>query len=159
MSADALIAQTLAFAFALAAIAAALTALSVRSLFAMCMGLAGAGACAAIALLALGAGEGALAMALFGAALAPVLMLAGVLLSARTAKALKHGPIWFSAVAASAAGAAIVWAAPELAVAPAPPALSGAAAPWLAALVFVAVLGVVALLGFGERGPFSGGEP
>ncbi|HRP10715.1 MAG TPA: hypothetical protein PLK37_06755 [Terricaulis sp.] len=157
--AETLITHALALLLALAAIGAALIALSVRALFATCMALAAVSACAAVALMALGAGEGALALALFGAGLAPVLMLAGVLLSARAAKAMKHGPIWFSAVAAGAVGAAIVWAAPELARAPAAPALSGAAAPWLALLLFVAALGVVALLGFGERGPFGGGEP
>ncbi len=159
MNAEALFAQALALVFTLAAIAAALTALSVRALFATAMGLAGACACAAVALTALGAGEAALALALFGAALAPVLMLGGVLLSARAAKALNHGPIWFTAIAAAATAVAVAWGAPELAAAPPSRGLDGAAAPWLAALVFVAALGVVALLGFGERGPFSGGEP
>lgn len=159
MNLEALIAEILALVFALAAIAAAFAALSVRALFATAMGVAGACACAAVALLALGAGEGALALALFGAALAPVLMLGGVLLSARASKALKHGPIWFTAIAAAVTAAVVVWGAPELAAAPAPHMLDGAAGPWLAALVFVSALGVIALLGFGERGPFSGGEP
>jgi len=157
--AEALITYALALVFALAAIGAALTALSVRALFATCMALAGVSACAAAALVALGAGEGALAVALFGVGLAPVLMMAGVLLSARAAKAMKHGPIWFSAVAAAAVGAAAAWSAPELAAAPQAGALSASAAPWLGALVFVAALGVIALLGFGERGPLGGGEP
>jgi hypothetical protein len=116
-------------------------------------------ACAAVALVAVGAGEGALALALFGGALAPAMMLAAVLLSARNAKALKNGPIWLSAIAALVAGAAILWAAPELAAAPPAQPLASAAAPWIAAVIFAATLGVVALLGFGERGPFSGPKP
>jgi hypothetical protein len=159
MSAETIIAQALAVVFALGAIGAALAALSLRSLFAMCVGLAGASACAAVALVGVGAGEGALALALFGGALAPAMMLAAVLLSARTAKALKNGPIWLSAIAALVAGAAILWAAPELAAAPPAQPLASAAAPWIAAVIFAATLGVVALLGFGERGPFSGPKP
>ena len=155
MNLEVVFAHTLALVFVLAGLGAALTALSVRALFATCMGVAGVAACAAVALLASGAGEGALAMALFGVALAPALMLAGVLLSARSAKAIKRGPIWFSAVAAGMVGAVFVWVAPELATAPAPREMDAAAGPWLAALVFVAAVGVVALLGFGERGPFS----
>jgi hypothetical protein len=159
MSMESLLTQALAILFALGAIAAALAALSVRSLFAMGMGLTAMSACAAAALLAMGVGEGALALALFGAALAPVLIMAGLLLSARAAKALKHGPIWFSGAAAAGAAAVIVAASPELTAAPPMPALQGAAAPWLAGAVLVGALGVVALLGFGERGPFSGPRP
>ena len=143
---EALLAQALAAVFALAAALAALAALQVRALFATAMGVAGASACAAAALLALGAGEGALALALFGAALAPVMLLAGVLLSARTAKALPRTPIWFGAGAAALLGALVLWAAPELAAAPAPAAPETAVGAWIAAIIFVAGLGVVALI-------------
>ncbi len=156
---EALITQALAAVFALAAALAALAALQVRALFATAMGLAGASACAAAALVALGAGEGALAIALFGGALAPVMLLAGVLLSARAAKALPRKPIWFGIGAAALLGALLMWAAPELAAAPAPPAPQAVIGPWIAAIVFVAGLGVAALIGFGERGPFSGPRP
>lgn len=158
MSAETLLAQGLALLFTLAAIVAALVALSVRALFAACLAVGAVSACAAAALMAMGAGEGALALALFGAALAPVLMLGGVLLSARASKAMKHGPIWFSAAAAGVVGVMAVWAAPELGATQAAAPLNGAAGPWLAAIVFVTALGALALLGFGERGPFSGGK-
>lgn len=157
MSVEPIFAHALALIFTIAAIAAALLALSVRALFASAIAVGAISACAAAAMLALGAGEGALALALLGVGLAPVLMLGAILLSARASKAVNQGPIWFSAAGAVAAGAAVLWAAPELGATQAEPVLNGAAGPWLAALVFVAALAVLALLGFGERGPFSAG--
>lgn len=159
MSGEVWLAQALALFFALAALAASLLALGVRSLFAMCMGLAAVAACAAAALLAMGVGEAGVALALFGAGLAPVLILAGVLLSVRAAKAVKQGPVWFAAVGAVLICVMVVFGGAEFTrVAPAP-ALHGAMGLWLAALAFVAALGVVGLLGFGERGAFGGPKP
>lgn len=150
----------LALIFLAGALACALAAAMSRSLFAMCMSLASAHACAAVALLALDASDAALTVALFGAGLAPVLILAGVLLSARASKAYKRGPVLVAAVTAAAAGVAIVWASPELQAVAAPVAIShGAVGPWIAVLLFVAAIGCVGLLGYGERGSFEPVEP
>lgn len=149
-------AQALAFVFLLGAIACALAALSARSLIVMCAGLAACGACAAAAVMALGAGEAALGVALIVAGLAPVLLLGGILLSARAGKARKRGPIVASALAAAVVGIATLTALPELSATPhliAAP--SGQLAPWLAALIFVTAISVLAALGYGERGAFA----
>jgi len=146
----------LALTFSAGALACALATAMSRSLFAMCMSLASAHACAAVAIMSLGASDGALTLALFGAGLAPFLMLAGLLLSARAAKVYKRGPVVLAAVTASAAGVAMLWAAPELGATSAPMMHAhGAIGPWLAALLFVAAMGCVGLLGYGERGPFE----
>lgn len=146
----------IALSFVAGAAACALAAAMSRSLFAMCMALASAHACAAVAVLARGASDAALSLALFGAGLAPVLMLAALLLSARATKAFKRGPVWLGGASAAAAGVAILWAAPEVR-ATAPPAAfaHGAAGPWIAALLFVAAIGCVGALGYGERGAFE----
>lgn len=149
-------AHVLALVFALGAFVCALATAMARSLFAMCMSLASAHACAAVAVMGLGAGDAALMLALYGAGFAPVLVLAGLLLSARATKTYKRAPVLLAGVAATAAGAAMLWAAPELSAA-SPHLLhaSGAVAPWMAALLFVAALGCVGLLGYGERGAFE----
>lgn len=130
---------------------AAFGAFASRSLFAMCAGLAGAGALGASALLAFGDGDGGLALALAGAGVLPVLLLGGLLLSARASKA-RALPVISLGIAAVTV-VAVAWVAPELQRVPA---RSGdeASAPvlWLAALVFVAVCAAAGLLGYGERG-------
>ncbi len=153
MNADALsvATQALGFALVVAAGAVALGALAARSLFAMCVGLAAASALAACAMLALGRGAGGLALALAGVGVAPVLLMSGLLLSARGSRA-RSLPL-VSLLIAGASVVAIAWVAPDLRAALAsvlpeapPPTL------WLAALLFVAVCAGVALLGYGERG-------
>lgn len=138
-----------------AVLSAAFAAATARSLFLMHMFLLVAGALAAAALLALGAADAALGQALFGAGLAPVFVLAAMLLSARTAKPRRGGRSWLTIAAAIAAAGAVLWASSELAIAP-PARVSSAAesgvSPWFAPLVFVAVAACVGLLGFGERG-------
>jgi hypothetical protein len=149
-------AHIVALIFAVGALTCALATANARSLFAMCMCSASCHACAAVTLMALGVGDAALALALFGAALAPVLMLAGLLLSARAAKSYKRGPVLFAGIAAAGAGAAMLWASPELgSISPSLLQMHGAVAPWIAALLFVAALGCVGALGYGERGPFE----
>lgn len=149
-----LAAHGLALALTIGAAAAVIGALTARSLYAMCVQLIAAGACIAASMLTLGAGDGALAQALLGVALAPVVLLATMLLSARAAKPRRTGVPWLTFVAAAAAAVAILWMTPELGRA-APAAAqtqAGALAPWLAMLVFVAAATCVGLLGYGERG-------
>lgn len=148
-------AHILALAFLAGTLACALAATMSRSLFAMCMSLASAHACAAVAVMAFGSGDTALTLAVYGAGLSPVLILAGLLLSARAAKAFSRGPVWLAAITASAAGAAMLWSAPELSAAAAPEQTTDAIALWLAVLLFVAATGCVGLLGHGERGSFD----
>jgi hypothetical protein len=135
------------------ALGAAVAVLTARSLVSACVSLAALCACAAAAVLALGYGDAALALALLGVGVAPVMLLAGVLLSSRAVKP-RRAP-WLSIAAAAAAGAAMLSAAPELDCAKeiAAPREPSAA---LAALVFVAVAAAVALLGYGERGVLGG---
>lgn len=123
-----------------------------RSLFSVCAGLAALCACAAAALLALGYADGALAVALLGVAIAPVLLLGGVLLSSRSVKPPARRLPWLSIAAATLAALAMVWAAPTLAFQPPVHASREGGSIALAALVFTAVAACVALLGYGERG-------
>ncbi len=141
----------LALVLIVAAAVAALGALSARSLVAMCIRLAAAGALGAATLLALGYGTGALSLALFGAGLAPVLLMAGVLVSTQASKRAKTP--WFSAIAAAGVVGAIGWAATELNALPALPRSDGSSsALWVALIVFVTAAACAALLGYGERG-------
>lgn len=145
--------QLLALLLMACALAMVAGALMARSIFIVCMQVAGAGAVVAAVILLLGAGEGALALALFAVGWAPVLLLAGMLLAARTA-AQRRGRPWLSIAAAIVAAGAMAWAARDAGLAP-PPALgvfAGAVGVWLAPLVFASALACVALLGFGERG-------
>ncbi|MBC7768119.1 MAG: hypothetical protein H7124_04980 [Phycisphaerales bacterium] len=137
-----------------AAFAAALAALTARSLFAMCMHLAGFGALAAATLLSLGSGDAALSVALSVGAWAPLLLLAGMLLSARAAKAMNKNAPWPSLLAAAFAGGAMLMAAPDigpLLPVEAAPATIGAGF-WLAPLMLATAAACVGLLGYGERG-------
>lgn len=138
------------------ALAVAVAVLTARSLFSVAIGLAALSACMSGALASLGYGDGAVALALFGGAIAPVLFLAGVLLSSRAAKPRKRGAPWLSIIAGGLAAAAMVWTAPSLGAGEAIATGHGGAPIALAALVFVAVAACVALLGYGERGVLGG---
>jgi hypothetical protein len=137
---------------ALLAVFAAASVFGARSLFTVSIGVAVLTAFAACALLALGQGEGGLALALLGGGVAPVLLLGGMLLSNRSAQPRTRGLPWLSMVAAGAAAAAMLWAAPAIDGAQTIAAPPGGAPLALAAIVFVAVVGCVALLAYGERG-------
>lgn len=137
---------------ALLAVLAAASVLGARSLFTASVGIAALCACAASAMLALGQGEGALALALLGAGVAPVLLLGGMLLSNRSVQPRACGRPWLSIIAAAAAAAAMLWTAPAIDGAQAIAAPRGGVPLALVALVFVAVAGCAALLGYGERG-------
>lgn len=151
----------LALALLGVAIASAIGAVAARSLFVTCMHVVTTGVSVAAATLVLQAGTGGLALALFAAAWAPVLLLAVTLLSARATKA---GPSRFpivSIIAAVLAACAIWFPLFELsAVAPTgiPHAFHGLAF-WLAPIVLVAGAGCVGVLGYGERGVLTRDAP
>jgi hypothetical protein len=98
------------------------------------------------------------AFALFAAAWAPVLLLAAMLLSARSAKAQRRAWPLPSLAAAGLAAAALWWPLLDLrAGAPAVTAEPVAALSfWLAPIVFVAVATCLGALGYGERGALTG---
>lgn len=149
--------DVIALALCACVLAAAIGAATARSLFSLSMFAAAAGALAAAALVAMGAGEAALPQALFGVGLAPVVLLACLLLSTRAAKPRRQGRPWLTITAAAAAAGAVLWAAPELGVPASTPIRDAARfdlplTASLAALMFVAVAGAVALLAYGERG-------
>lgn len=144
----------LALGLLAAAIVAAFGAIAARSLFATTMHLAAAGASVAAMALVLGAGDGALAVALFAAAWAPVLLMAAMLLSARTTKQARRRVPWLSMLGALAALGAVWWPLAELAP-------TGAVAQrhiavglgfWIAPVLLAAATACLGLLGFGERG-------
>lgn len=147
-----LVSQYVALALAVATLLVGFAALTARSLFVMCMYLAAAGALGAAAVLAIGAGDAALAVALFAAVWAPLLLLAGMLLSARAAKSVRRGLPWASLAAGAMAAGVVLVAAPELGQAPVSVAYAGGLGAWLAPLLFVAAAVCVGLLGYGERG-------
>lgn len=140
------------------ALLAGFAVLTARSLFSASVGLAAVCACLAVALAALGHGAGALAMALFGAGLAPVLLLGGVLLTSRAARPRKRGAPWLSIATGAAAAVAILWAAPSLGVTDAMAPARSDALLVVAVLVFVAIAACAALLGYGERGVLGRGR-
>jgi hypothetical protein len=145
----------LAVAAMLLGAGAAIAVLWARSLFSACVGLAALCACAAAALLALGYADGALAVGLLGVAVAPVLLLGGVLLASRSVKPRTRGLPWLSIMAAAFAGLAMIWAAPMLDIQQPIQAPRGGVSIALVALVFAAAAACVALLGYGERGALS----
>jgi hypothetical protein len=142
----------LALALMAAAIAAACGAAMSRSLFSVVMFVAVASALASAALLALSAAQAALDAALLGVGLAPMVLLAALLLSTRTTKSRRAGRPWLTLVAACAAGAAMLAAAPEFEASAPVAGPAGSVTLWLAQLAAVAVFACVGLLGFGERG-------
>jgi hypothetical protein len=137
------------------AIATAIGAMLARSLFVMCVHVTVTGVAVATAVLLLGADDGGVALALFAAAWAPVLLMAAMLLSVRATKAQQPRRFpWLSLLGAAVAVVAIWWPLLELAIAAPvdiPNELTGLSF-WLAPLVLVAGLGCVGALGFGERG-------
>jgi hypothetical protein len=145
----------LAVAAMLLGAGAAVAVLWTRSLFSACVGLAALCACAAAALLALGYADGALAIGLLGVAIAPVLLLGGVLLASRSVKPRVRRLPWLSIMTAALAGLAMIWAAPSLDLQQTIQAPRGGASIAMVALVFTAVAACVALLGYGERGALS----
>lgn len=134
---------------------AAIAVLWARSLFSACVGLAALCACAAAVLLALGYADGALAIGLLGAAIAPVLLLGGVLLASRSVKPRARRLPWLSIMAAALAGLAMMWAAPMLGVPQSIQPPRGGVSVALVALVFATAAACVAVLGYGERGALS----
>lgn len=137
------------------AIAAAIGAFLARSLFVTCLNVTVSGVAVAAAVLLMRADDGGIALALFAAAWAPVLLMAAMLLSVRAAKAQQPRRFpWLSLVGAVVAGVAIWWPLVELARA-APVEIQNELAGlsfWLAPLVLVAGVACVGVLGFGERG-------
>lgn len=147
----------LALALLGVAIASAIGALLARSLFVSCMHVVAAGVCAAAATMLLRAGDGALAFAVFAAAWAPVLLLAAMLLSSRSAKATRARVPWLSLAGACAAALALWWPLIDLrnAQAAAAPEPMAALSFWLAPLVFVVAAVCLGALGYGERGALT----
>lgn len=139
------------------AIAAAIGALVARSLFVTSMHVVAAGVSAGAATALLRAGDGALAFAFVAAAWIPVMLLAAMLLSTRSAKAARGRLPWASLMGAIAAALALWWPLLELRGAPALSAQHSIAALsfWLAPIVFVAVAACLGALGYGERGALA----
>lgn len=137
------------------ALASVLAALLARALFVLCMYLAAAGALVSAAVALMGESGAALAIAALFAALAPILLLGAVLLSARATKAQRRARPWLSVGAAVVVAGAVFWGLPQIG---GPPHVDGEAAQvefvgaWLAPLIFVAVTACIGLLGYGERG-------
>jgi hypothetical protein len=143
----------LAASFVFIAIAVAIAVVNSRSLFVMSVAIAATSALAAAAVLALRGGDGALAVAAFGVGLAPIILLAGVLLSARVTKAPARGVAMLSAIGVAGAVIVVLHVAQDLPNAHAQSTGSGdPPGIWLAALLFVVAIGCAALLGYGERG-------
>jgi uncharacterized MnhB-related membrane protein len=151
-------ADWLAVALMCGVLASAFGAATARSLFGMTMLLTVAAALGAAAVLAMGAEDAALAQALWGLGLSPLILLAVLLLSARTAKTRDRGRPWLSLIGAGAfvcvCGVALVLAASESPYATTP-AQSGGVGFWIVGLVLVAAAACVGLLGYGERGAFE----
>lgn len=150
----------LALALIAVAIASAIGAIVARSLFVTCVHVVAAGVCAAAATMLLRAGDGAVAFALFAAAWAPVLLLAAMLLSARSAKTQRRTWPLASLAGAVLAAGALWWPLLDLradapAVAAAPVADLGF---WLAPIVFVVIATCLGALGYGERGALAPGS-
>ncbi len=150
------VANVLALALLFAAILTAVSALRAHSIVAAAVQLAATGAlCAAATTLI---GGDAMAVALVFAAIAPVLLLAAMLLTSPTARSGARTP-WLTFAAGAVAAGTIILAA-DLGAAPphAAPASSpfDAASFWIAPIIFLAAAACIALLGFGERGALRG---
>ncbi len=139
-------------ALMLCAAAAAVGALVARSLFALCLCLAAMCGSGAAAVLAFGYGDGATLLALFGVAFAPVVVMGGVLLSARSVNHRTDRAVWLSLLVAALTAVLLLWAGPELIAAPRRMVASNFEPLWLVVISFVTAIACVGLLGHGERG-------
>jgi hypothetical protein len=150
----------LALALMGVAIASSVGALAARSLFVTCMHVLTAGVSVAASVLVLRSGQGGLALALFAAAWAPVLLMAAMSLSVRATKGAVRRLHWLSFLGAAVAMCAIWWPLAELLSAP-PVAIGNelnGLSFWLAPLVLVVGAASVGILGYGERGALTRGR-
>jgi hypothetical protein len=154
-----LVAPWLSLALVAGVAAIAVAMLAARTMFVMCVALAAMAALGAAALAAMDAGEAGLALAAFGVGVAPVLMLSGVLLSARAAKRSARGLPLISVLAIGVGLLMAVLIAPDLGAAPRTIQPMAPGALWLVGLVFVTAGACAALLGYGERGVLERREP
>jgi peptidoglycan biosynthesis protein MviN/MurJ (putative lipid II flippase) len=148
----------IALAFGIGAAAFCAAALNARSLMIAILALFAAGAMAASGLLALGYGDAALALALSGAGFTPVLVLAGLLLSARTVKPRRTRKPYVIAVSALALAGVLLWGLLQAGAPVVPlgaPEHHGSSVLGLAPLFLTLAVACLALLGFGERGAFD----
>jgi len=134
-------------------LALAMTALAARALFVAVASSALMGAVAGLALLANGAVLPAISLVVLGVALFPALLLGGMLLSTNAAKDSRRRARWLTMFAALATTAVIAAVTPELVATrsvsfPEPAGLPAL----LAAVMFVAGVSVIGLIGYGERG-------
>ena len=143
----------LALPMMLGVLVSGIAALLARSLFVTSICACVAGVMASVLLVLLGAGSGALTLALVVGAWAPLLLLAAMLLSKRTAKGIARRP-WLSILAAAGAACALAWvgAAIEPGAATQPAHASAQIAYWLTLLALTLAAMCVGLLGPGERG-------
>jgi len=139
-------------------LALSLTALAARALFVACVTVALMSAIAGLALVGNGAVLPAIGVVVLGVALFPAWLLCGMVLSANAAKDSRRGGPWLTSLAALTTAAVIVAATPELTTTPdiALPETAGLPA-LLAALMFVAGVCVIGLIGYGERGALERG--
>ena len=150
----------LALALMGVAIASSVGALAARSLFVTCMHVLTAGVSVAAAVLLLRSGQGGLALALFAAAWAPVLLMAAMSLSARATKGGARRLHWLSFLGAAVAVGAIWWPLAELLSAPPVTIRSelGGLGFWLTPVVLVVGAACAGILGYGERGALTRGR-
>jgi hypothetical protein len=151
---DALLGSTMALLSTLGALAAAGVVIATRSLFVVSVALVVMLAMAAAAFAGLGLANAALGASVFGVALAPTLLLGAIVLTGRSAKRYPLGAFLLAGIACillAAALTASLFGFVTAADRPPPPAPRGVAL-LLTAIVFVAALASVGLLGYGERG-------
>ena len=134
-------------------LALAMTALAARALFVACVSGAIMSAVVGLALLANGAVLPAIGLLVLGVGLFPTWLLSGMLLSTNAAKDNRGRASWLTLLAALATTAVIVAVTPELATTrnvsfPEPAGLPAL----LAAIMLVAGVSVIGLIGHGERG-------
>lgn len=134
-----------------------MTALAARALFVACVTGALMSAVAGLTLMSEGASAAAIAVVVLGVCLFPTWLLGGMVLSANAAKDSRRRGPWLISLAALATAAVILAASPELITTAniAVPETAGLPA-LLAALMFVAGVCVIGLIGYGERGALSG---
>ena len=134
-------------------LALSMTALAARALFVACVTGALMSAIAGLALMGDGAVLPAIGLVVLGVSLFPAWLLGGMVLSTNAAKDSRRRGPWLTSLAALATAAVIVAATPELITTPniAFPETAGLPA-LLAALMFVAGVCVIGLIGYGERG-------